>query len=381
MSKRKCVFNDDLRQKYPFIKKAKSDCDVLCKKCNSNFSIAHGGRTDIEKHLRTNRNKNAEDAAASSSRIDTFVVKDNSNDRISALEGLWVFHSIKENQSFRYNDCAARIFRQYFQLDTFSCSATKTAAIVKNVIAPLSIQCLKSDLEKCHSLTILTDASNHNSTKVFPFLVRYFDLYEGVKVKILEVQSLDGETSDMIVEYVKSVIKSNALEKKIAAFCADNTNTNFGGINRNGKNNVFHKMKADYPNIIGVGCAAHIVHNALQNACDILPIDVECIVVKIYTFFHRYTVRTEALKKFCETIGLQYRSLLGYTKTRFLALLPALEAVLNIFDALKLYFLEQEKMPRILKDFFADPMAKFWLIFVRNEVQISNCYSITIFDK
>jgi hypothetical protein len=32
---------------------------------------------------------------------------------------------------------------------------------------------------------------------------------------------------------------------------------------------------------MGVGCAAHIVHNCLQTEVDALPIDIEVIVVKI----------------------------------------------------------------------------------------------------
>lgn len=51
---------------------------------------------------------------------------------------------------------------------------------------------------------------------------------------------------------------------------------------------------------MGVGCAAHIVHNAVHIAADCLPIDVEAIVNKIYCYFHIYTVREERLKEFCE---------------------------------------------------------------------------------
>lgn len=32
--------------------------------------------------------------------------------------------------------------------------------------------------------------------------------------------------------------------------------------------------------ITGVGCAAHIIHNAVQTAADLLPADVENIVIK-----------------------------------------------------------------------------------------------------
>ena len=33
----------------------------------------------------------------------------------------------------------------------------------------------------------------------------------------------------------------------------------------------------------------HIVHNCLQTAVDVLPIEVEALVVKIYKYFYIYT--------------------------------------------------------------------------------------------
>ena len=39
-------------------------------------------------------------------------------------------------------------------------------------------------------------------------------------------------------------------------------------------------------NILVVGCAAHIVHNALQTSADMLPVDVESIINKVFQHFH-----------------------------------------------------------------------------------------------
>lgn len=61
---------------------------------------------------------------------------------------------------------------------------------------------------------------------------------------------------------------------------------------------------------MGVGCTAHIAHNALQTAADFLPIDVEVIVNKIYCYAHIYTAREAGLKEFCE---VQHRLLLNHS--------------------------------------------------------------------
>lgn len=106
----------------------------------------------------------------------------------------------------------------------------------------------------------------------------------------------------------------------------------------------------------------------MKKACDAIPIDVEYIVVKIYSHFYIYTVRVEALKGFCDEADVEYLKLLGYAKTRFLALGPAIKRILKLFDALKLYFLQLKKGEDVLKKLFKVPDSKFWLHFVLEQV-------------
>lgn len=57
-SKRKCVFSDVLKREYSFLISEEDDGDkVRCILCRGVFSISHGGRNDIQKHIRTNKHK------------------------------------------------------------------------------------------------------------------------------------------------------------------------------------------------------------------------------------------------------------------------------------------------------------------------------------
>lgn len=56
--------------------------------------------------------------------------------------------------------------------------------------------------------------------------------------------------------------------------------------------------------------------------------------------------------------------MLGYGKTRWLALMPALERVLKMYQPLKNYFLSIEKCPLLLKNFFENPTSELWLYFL-----------------
>jgi hypothetical protein len=56
-------------------------------------------------------------------------------------------------------------------------------------------------------------------------------------------------------------------------------------VNRNGTNNIFHKLKVEIgKDIEGIGFPAHILHNTVSVA-DRLSTNVEAIVVKILNYF------------------------------------------------------------------------------------------------
>lgn len=86
----------------------------------------------------------------------------------------------------------------------------------------------------------------------------------GEQVRILEFTDLSGNTSDIIiVNYLMTIIKNNDFDKTIILFFADNANVNFRCQKKLGKHNVFAEINSELAqNIVGVGYAAHIVHNS-----------------------------------------------------------------------------------------------------------------------
>lgn len=62
-----------------------------------------------------------------------------------------------------------------------------------------------------------------------------------------------------IAQLIVKALTQNNLLSKVSGFCADNyCNTNFGGRQRKGSNNVYSKLKSLVnQNMIGVGCPPH----------------------------------------------------------------------------------------------------------------------------
>lgn len=350
------------------MKKGKSDSDILCDICHETINIAAGGKTDIEKHSLTTKHTKALNARSNSRTVNNYYAsaKDFS---VAACEGVWAYHVVRSNHSFRSSDCASKIFRTCFEMRMFHCARTKCESIVTNVLAPYAADEIKKELASVNYVTISTDASNRGNVKMFPVLARYFIPEIGVRVKLLEYSSEKGESSIIISNLLKKTADEFQIKDKLVGFCGDNCPTNFGSSQRGGQNNVYYHMKQWIPLLIGVGCAAHIVHSTLKSTCDAMPIDIECVVVKIYSYFYIYTVRVEALKSICDDLdGVDYSQLLGYAKTRFLALGQAIGKILNIYEALKAYFLGLRKGEVMLKSFFNNPLSKLWLLYVKEQV-------------
>lgn len=58
MPKRKCVCTDNLKEEYKFLKQCQNSYDrVRCSTYNSEFSVGHRGRYDIENHMQSDRHK------------------------------------------------------------------------------------------------------------------------------------------------------------------------------------------------------------------------------------------------------------------------------------------------------------------------------------
>ncbi|KAJ1162301.1 hypothetical protein NDU88_002769 [Pleurodeles waltl] len=98
--------------------------------------------------------------------------------------------------------------------------------------------------------------------------------------------------------------------------------------------------------------------------------DIESFVLKLYKYFHIYTVRTEQVKEFCEFVDIDYLRLLNTNNTRWLSLLAAVDRVLKLFPVLRSYFLSQSNPPTAIVSFFENPLAEVWLWFLCNQLSL-----------
>ena len=75
---------------------------------------------------------------------------------------------------------------------------------------------------------------------------------------------------------------------------------------------------------------------------------------------------------------MEFQQILGYSKTRWLALKPAIERVLRLFKPLKVYFSSHKQCPTILRQFFENPCAEPFLYFVHNQSAVFHDYILKV---
>ena len=113
---------------------------------------------------------------------------------------------------------------------------------------------------------------------------------------------------------------------------------------------VFTKLKEANSKILRGNCHAHIVHNTVKKALDELSVDVENIVLKVYSFFSTSAKRRESLKEFCEFCDVEFHEILRHVVTRWLSLNPAITRLLQNWVPLKSYLISiGQECPKHLK--------------------------------
>ncbi|KAK4883075.1 hypothetical protein RN001_006394 [Aquatica leii] len=197
MPKRHCKVSDDYFKQFPSIKKGKTDDEVCCEICNCYINITYKGK---KRYC-----------------LQNFVLKTKTKnkDMIRAAETTLAYHTVEHHHSF-------------------------------NSMGPHSLKFINKQLNEIPYVGVSTDASNHNSVKMFPILIQNFDQHSGMEIKVVDLPRITGEASEMVSEMLISSLEKLKLTKKCIAFSGDNCNINFSGMRRAGKNNIFFKLMEFY---------------------------------------------------------------------------------------------------------------------------------------
>jgi hypothetical protein len=101
---KRCVFTESLEAEYPFLKEYQQVGKMLCSICKSQCSIQHGDHSDVLHHIKETEYGIAAETKSFSKKVTSYFTKEtisNECKHIAAKEGMFAFHTVKHNHSFR----------------------------------------------------------------------------------------------------------------------------------------------------------------------------------------------------------------------------------------------------------------------------------------
>lgn len=312
------------------------------------------GLCAVKQHSESKTHKQKTSAAKNSHSMETFFVKKNSNEesQVILIEICKIFHCVKHNQSYNSLDCSFKLDTKIYTdskiASKLSCGRTKSQAIVQNVLAPIALQkvieLLKYHVPKLF-FSVQLDASNRKNVKLFPISVQFFTMECGLQNFLLQFCENSDESADGMFNMLNNSLKELKLDwSQVSSLSADNTNSNFGA-----NHSLFTNSSTKNQHLLKGNCHAHVIHNCVKFSMDALSLDVENLILKIYSHFSISAKRREELKSFHEFTDCQWRELLRHVGTRWLSLNPCVERILSNYVALCSYFLSTENCPAHVK--------------------------------
>lgn len=140
--------------------------------------------------------------------------------------------------------------------------------------------------------SVSSDATNHGNIKIFPILVRFYTIDCGIKNCLLDFYDDADESASAIFTNIKDRLGNLGLSmKNISAYAADNANVNYGK-----NHSVFQLLLKENNKMLPARCPAHLLHNAVKNACEKCEFDLEHLVLKVYGHLSYHAKRVHQLK-------------------------------------------------------------------------------------
>jgi hypothetical protein len=382
--KRLCNFNDKWlndQSLKDWLKKL-DEFTVSCNYCKSNFTIKYEGIAAINRHKSSESHKKNTSHVKSSQCVSDFLRNKDSDEyeKVIIAEVCMAYHGIIHHHSYRSTECNVKLAQLIFPDSKISkklhCGRTKLEAIALNVLSPHSIEIHLNKLEN-KSFSISTDASNKGNIKLFPVAIQYFTIEEGIQNFVLDFYEDSNETSEAIHNNLTKILQKNNLDlKRVIAYGADNASVNYGKYN-----SVFQKFKQNSDHIIKANCNCHIIHNTAKYALLKFPLDIENLVIKIYSHFSVSSKRLAALKSCYDYTENDYQTLLKHIPVRWLSLFNAIDRLINNLDEVKSYFIGigTDECPDIISNFVWDEknksqvsMSDIYLYFVHQFMSVFN---------
>ena len=282
-------------------------------------------------------------AVASTTSIASLFRPQRSGQAIEA-EVRWATFIVKHNIYFLASDHATKLFSKIFPdsaiTKKFSCSHTKTTAIVKKALAPHFIQRVIESMSS-GPFSLMMDESNDRRNKSCIILVRLLDPQMGeVRTRFLDMPVVNISTATNLFQALKELLTKNGLSfDNTVSFMSDTANVMKGV-----RSGVQKLIEDEIPTLYDVGCICHLANLTVQAGLMALPVNIDQLFIDIFYYFHHSSKRKlQFVNLWFSLFTTEPEVILKNFPTRWLSLLKCVDRYLRQYDGLKSFFLSCEE--------------------------------------
>ncbi|KAJ4927964.1 hypothetical protein JOQ06_015764 [Pogonophryne albipinna] len=310
---------------------------AFCKYCKVDFSIAHGGRTDVKHHEYSEKHKKSAKQLQGQKSIASLLGKGRPDPVVYAEVKMSMLVA-KQNIPFTFTDEINKSLKD--MLPDSEIAKQYSCAIAPALDKEVTELCQKQPFG-----LMCDEGTNRSTEKEFAILVRVFE-------------------EDTLVTNERNIDWNN-----LVAFNSDNASVMKGR-----HNSVASRIKELQPGVVDIGCICHLVQLATGCGIKALHQPIEEVLQAIYSHFDISAKRCELYKEFVEFTDTDTLKLLRYCATRWLSLLTCINRVLNQWNALLAYFESHEDVEkpgkvRMLAGHLSSKETKFFFFFLSHALK------------
>ncbi|XP_066592981.1 protein FAM200A-like [Prorops nasuta] len=252
----------------------------------------------------------------------------------------FVEHNIPYSASAAMIDLFQSIGEEPLVLQAVKLGRAKLSKIVNNVVCREETNRLKRTLQNTKFSVFVDETSDITNDKWFSIMVRYIEPSTlEIQARLLQLINLDAR--DCSADKIFSAFNNELMKKQIPlaqalAIGCDNASVMVG------RNSSFRtKILEKNSKVITVPCICHLSALAASAACRAIPSVHEEFIKNIATFIHGSPKRTAIFREFQNCFAPKISSILRYAETRWLSRHKCIDRVLENWDILRAFLLEQ----------------------------------------
>ena len=324
---------------------------AFCTVCNTDICVAGGGKTDVDRHLKTAKHTNVLSQMETQPTLSAFITDSRAKsveDQAMKAEIYFAKFVAEHNLPFLVADHFSHLAKVMFPdskiAEAYSCARTKTTAIITHALAPTLREEVVSTC--CSSpLTILCDGGNDRvDKKYFAVLVRYWDdNVNHVATRFLAMPICNIATAEKMFEALNKVMEENEIPwENVVGYASDTANVMVGA-----HNSVLSRIRDKQPLVFSLGCLCHLANLCSAAALKSLPVSIDNLLIDVFYHFKYSAKRWEQFSEIqTEFEDIRPLHVLKHSTTRWLSLLRCLKRLLHQWPALHSYFdLRAEEEP------------------------------------